>query len=124
MRICDLSSDVCSSDLESVQLPLEVKKSVLLRFNPATEPIMRLALSGESHVEGVDEVLLKRLRRYGEEELKKRLEPIAGVAAVKVSGGLEDEIQVDIDQKALARLNLSVGTVIDRLRKEIGRAHV
>lgn len=114
----DKASIEVRDKLESVQLPLEAKKSVLLRFNPSTEPIMRLALSGESHVEGVDEAMLKRLRRYGEEELKKRLEPIAGVAAVKVSGGLEDEIQVDIDQQALARLNLSVGTVIDRLRKE------
>ncbi|MDP2186904.1 MAG: efflux RND transporter permease subunit [Xanthomonadales bacterium] len=114
----DKASIEVRDKLESVQLPLEAKKSVLLRFNPSTEPIMRLALSGESKVEGVDEALLKRLRRYGEEELKKRLEPIAGVAAVKVSGGLEDEIQVDIDQQALARLNLSVGTVIDRLRQE------
>ncbi|PIX59823.1 MAG: acriflavin resistance protein, partial [Lysobacterales bacterium CG_4_10_14_3_um_filter_64_11] len=114
----DKASIEVRDKLESVQLPLEAKKSVLLRFNPSTEPIMRLALSGESKADGVDEVLLKRLRRYGEEELKKRLEPIAGVAAVKVSGGLEDEIQVDLDQQSLARLNLSVGTVIDRLRQE------
>lgn len=114
----DKASIEVRDKLESVQLPLEAKKSVLLRFNPSTEPIMRLALSGESKLDGVDEVLLKRLRRYGEEELKKRLEPIAGVAAVKVSGGLEDEIQVNLDQQALARLNLSVGTVIDRLRQE------
>jgi HAE1 family hydrophobic/amphiphilic exporter-1 len=114
----DKASIEVRDKLESVQLPLEAKKSVLLRFNPSTEPIMRLALSGESSDAAVDEALLKRLRRYGEEELKKRLEPVAGVAAVKVSGGLEDEIQVDLDQQALARLNLSVGTVIDRLRQE------
>ncbi len=114
----DKASIEVRDKLESVQLPLEAKKSVLLRFNPSTEPIMRLALSAEADKTGSDEALLKQYRRYAEEELKKRLEPIAGVAAVKVSGGLEDEIQVELDQQTLARLNLSVGTVIDRLRQE------
>ena len=114
----DKASIEVRDKLESVQLPLEAKKSVLLRFNPSTEPIMRLALRAEDAKAGGDEAQLKRFRRYAEEELKKRLEPIAGVAAVKVSGGLEDEIQVELDQQTLARLNLSVGTVIDRLRQE------
>ena len=52
------------------------------------------------------------------DRLKKRLEPVAGVAAVKIGGGLEDEIQVEIDQQKLKQLNLSVGAVIDRLRAE------
>ena len=33
--------------MESLQLPLEAKAPVLLRFNPSTEPIMRLALTAE-----------------------------------------------------------------------------
>src|SRR5690606_24036565 len=35
-----------------------------------------------------------------------------------VGGGLEDEIQVDIDQNRLAQLNLSIDTVIQRLQQE------
>ncbi|WP_134980645.1 efflux RND transporter permease subunit, partial [Xanthomonas axonopodis] len=31
--------------MEALSLPLETKPPVLLRFNPSTEPIMRLALS-------------------------------------------------------------------------------
>ena len=50
--------------------------------------------------------------------LKRKLEPVAGVAAVKVGGGLEDEIQVDIDQRKLAQLGLSLDTVIQRLQQE------
>ncbi|MCB1559966.1 MAG: efflux RND transporter permease subunit, partial [Xanthomonadales bacterium] len=38
--------------------------------------------------------------------------------AVKVSGGLEDEVQVLIDQKRLAQLHLSIDQVIDRLAQE------
>src|SRR5690606_12263625 len=61
---------------------------------------------------------LMELRRYADEDLKKKLEPVAGVAAVKVGGGLEDEIQVDIDGQKLAQLGLSIDTVIQRLQQE------
>ncbi len=33
--------------MEVVQLPLEAKKPVLLRFNPSTEPILRVALTSK-----------------------------------------------------------------------------
>lgn len=104
--------------LEVLRLPLDVKDPVLLRFNPSTEPVMRLVLSTKSGQTGSEEASLMRMRRYADEELKKRLEPVEGVAAVKVSGGLEDEVQVQIDDTKLAQLNLSVNTVIERLAQE------
>ena len=105
--------------LELIQLPLDVKKPLLLRFDPSTEPVMRLALAtGVNDSDANSVAALTELRRYAEEDLKKRLEPIEGVAAVKVSGGLEDEIQVEIDQNRLKQLNLDVNTVIERLRQE------
>ena len=104
--------------LEVLRLPLEAKQPVLLRFNPTTEPIMRLVLAAKDAPAGSEEAELMRLRRYAEDELKKRLEPVGGVAAVKVAGGLEDEVQVLIDQDRLAQLNLDVNTVIERLRLE------
>ena len=104
--------------LELLRLPLETKQPVLLRFNPSTEPIMRLVLAAKGEQGGSAEASLMRLRRYADEELKKRLEPVEGVAAVKVSGGLEDEVQVLIDQQKLAQLNLPIATVIDRLKQE------
>jgi HAE1 family hydrophobic/amphiphilic exporter-1 len=51
---------------------------------------------------------LKSLRRFADEQIKKDLESALGVAAVKISGGLEDEIQVLIDQARLAQLKLPV----------------
>ncbi|MFC7300254.1 efflux RND transporter permease subunit [Cognatiluteimonas weifangensis] len=106
--------------MEALQLPLEAKAPVLLRFNPSTEPIMRLALSakdaGTSAAEARRQLI--ELRRYADDDLKKKLEPVAGVAAVKVGGGLEDEIQVDIDQQKLAQLSLPIDTVIQRLQQE------
>ncbi|MHC1654483.1 efflux RND transporter permease subunit [Stenotrophomonas maltophilia] len=106
--------------MEALNLPLEAKAPVLLRFNPSTEPIMRLVLSSKTapatDADAIRE--LTGLRRYADEDLKKKLEPVTGVAAVKVGGGLEDEIQVDIDQQKLAQLNLPIDTVIKRLKDE------
>ncbi len=110
--------------LEALQLPLEAKSPVLLRFNPSTEPVLRVALSTRAGAGGTsvdpEESLrqLAMLRRFAEDDLKKKLEPVPGVAAVKVGGGLEDEIHVDIDQQRLAQLNLPIETVIKRLQDE------
>lgn len=104
--------------LEVLTLPLDARKPVLLRFNPSTDPIIRLGLSGSGSGAEAGEAELKQLRRFADEDLKRRLEPVPGVAAVKVGGGLEDEIQVEIDQQRLAQLNLDVSEVIARLRAE------
>jgi HAE1 family hydrophobic/amphiphilic exporter-1 len=106
--------------LDTLQLPLDAKKPVLLRFNPSTDPIMRLSLSmtgGDGKGE-INEAQLKQLRRFADDELKKRLEPTAGVAAVKVGGGLEDQVDVDIDQQKLRQLNLDIADVTKRLTDE------
>lgn len=109
--------------MEVLQLPLEAKPPVLLRFNPSTEPIMRLVLAAKPGVDaaGDDAQALRRLtelRRFADDDLKKKLEPVDGVAAVKVGGGLEDEVQVDIDQQKIAQLGLSIDGVIQRLQQE------
>jgi HAE1 family hydrophobic/amphiphilic exporter-1 len=106
--------------LDVLTLPLEAKRPVLLRFDPSAEPVVRLGLSVERK-EGaapLDEEQLKALRRYADEQLKKEFESIEGVAAVKISGGLEDEVQILVDQEKLARLKLPVATVAQRLRAE------
>ena len=53
-----------------------------------------------------------------EEQIQRPLERIAGVAAVVVQGGLEEEIQVELDERQLANLGLSAETVAVRLREE------
>lgn len=104
--------------LEVLALPLEAARPQILRFDPSTEPILRLGLVDKTGKLGIDDSRLKALRRFADEDLQRRLEPIAGVAAVKVSGGLQDEIQVDLDQERLKQVNLSAGEVISRLSQE------
>ncbi len=108
--------------LELIALPLQAKRPVLLRFNPSTDPILRLALSRDRVDQAISDRMaindLKELRRFSDDDLKKRLESIDGVAAVKISGGLEDEIQVLIDQDRLAQYGLTVAELTNRLNQE------
>ena len=114
----DQASLEVRDNMEGVQLPLEAESPVLLRFNPSTAPILRIALSAKAGADGDAQRQLTLLRRFADEDLKKKLEPVEGVAAVKVGGGLEDEVQVLIDQQRLAQLNLPIDTVIQRLAQE------
>jgi hydrophobic/amphiphilic exporter-1 (mainly G- bacteria), HAE1 family len=93
-------------------LPERQSADATLSRTPAVPPVLPPADAGRTEEE------LKILRRYSDEQLKKELEAIAGVAAVKISGGLEDEIQVLVDQYRLAQLRLASSEVPNRLRAE------
>ncbi|MFK8016083.1 MAG: efflux RND transporter permease subunit [Gammaproteobacteria bacterium] len=103
--------------IDLLDLPDEADRPLLLRFDPANEPIMRLALTSPNAADG-DVSMMKRLRTLAEEELKNTLESVEGTAAVKASGGLEEEIQVLVDQQKIAQLGLSIGSITQRLAAE------
>jgi HAE1 family hydrophobic/amphiphilic exporter-1 len=109
--------------MDAMELPLEVKRPVILRFDPSLDPVIRFGLYEEweeapGRLGILDEDHLKSLRRFADEQIKRELEAALGVAAVRVSGGLEDEIQILIDQMKLARLQLSVAAVAGVLGEE------
>ncbi|MDG2392988.1 MAG: efflux RND transporter permease subunit, partial [Thalassotalea sp.] len=90
----DLASLEVREKLDVIRLPLDVKKPLLLKFNPNLDPILRFALKAKQGSDTLDEHKLKNIREYAEEELKRKLESVSGVASVKVGGGLEKEIQI------------------------------
>jgi hydrophobic/amphiphilic exporter-1 (mainly G- bacteria), HAE1 family len=105
--------------LDILQLPLEASRPMLLRFDPSNEPIQRLAFLDQAATGPADDPQrLRALRRFAEDQLKNDLESVEGTAAVKVSGGLEDEIQILVDQDKVAQLGLSIQTIAARLRAE------
>jgi HAE1 family hydrophobic/amphiphilic exporter-1 len=115
----DLAGIDVREKLDLLQLPLEAKRPLLLRFDPSSEPVMRLAFlekTDQPRDESVER--LKSLRRFAEDRLKLDLEAVEGSAAVKVSGGYEDEVQVQVDQQKLAQLGLSIDAVTRRIRAE------
>jgi HAE1 family hydrophobic/amphiphilic exporter-1 len=103
--------------LDLVFLPKEAERPLILRFDPALDPIMELSLSGEGERFAGDQGL-RRLRRLADLQIKRALEPIPGVAAVRVRGGLEEEYHVLLDKEALARTGIAIQSIIDRLRQE------
>jgi hydrophobic/amphiphilic exporter-1 (mainly G- bacteria), HAE1 family len=120
----DLAGIDVREKIDLLQLPLEASRPILLRFDPSTEPVMRYAFvdtdefakspsGGSGSVER-----LKSLRRFADDRLKPDLESVDGSAAVKVSGGYEDEIQIFVDQQKLAQLNLSIDLIAARLGEE------
>jgi HAE1 family hydrophobic/amphiphilic exporter-1 len=108
--------------VDVLDLPLEASRPLLLRFDPSSEPIMRLGLlrkgDAESTPDDSGEANLKELRRLAEERIKNDLEAEEGTAAVKVSGGLEDEIQIQVDQQKLSQLGISIEQIAARIRAE------
>ncbi|MDE0658594.1 MAG: efflux RND transporter permease subunit [Gammaproteobacteria bacterium] len=102
--------------LDLVRLPLEVERPSILRLNPNLDPIARSAVVLKEREAGAETAQLQELRRFAEEVVKKRLDPVIGVAAVLVSGGFEDEIAVDVDQERLAQLGMSVQSLGQRLQ--------
>ena len=107
--------------LDVLFLPLEAERPLLLRFDPSSEPIVRLGLlfkdDASSEVEA-PEARLKSIRRLAEDRVKTDLEAEEGTAAVKVSGGLEDEIQIRVDQQKLSQLGISIDQIASRIRAE------
>ena len=132
----DLASLDVREKLDILQLPLDVSKPLLLRFNPSLDPIMRYGLGGalpspeiyesetqptstaETQLTSLDSAGMKRLRNYAEEQIKRKLESVEGVASVKVGGGLENEIQVLINQQKTSQLNITISDIVTRLQQE------
>jgi hydrophobic/amphiphilic exporter-1 (mainly G- bacteria), HAE1 family len=107
--------------LDILFLPLEANRPLLLRFDPSSEPIMRLGLLYKADAVGAagsTETQLKALRRLAEDRIKTDLEAEEGTAAVKVSGGLEDEIEIRVDQQKLSQLGVSIEQIASRIRAE------
>jgi HAE1 family hydrophobic/amphiphilic exporter-1 len=108
----DMLSMEVREKLDRLILPEEAEEPIVLRFDPSLDPIMRVALLGRGE--------LTEMRRLAERKIKMDLETIKGVAAAQVKGGLEDEIQIDVDQERLAALAIP----IDQVRQVVGVSNV
>ena len=108
----DMLSMEVREKLDRLILPQEAEHPIVLRFDPSLDPIMRVAVSGNGE--------LNEMRRLAERKIKLDLETIKGIAAAQVKGGLEDEVQIDIDQERLAALSIP----IDQVRQVVGVSNV
>ncbi len=97
-------------DLVKERLPKEAEDPVVLKFDPLSRPIMILSVTGPN----LDQVQLKYLT---EKIIKDNLEKIDGVASATISGGVDREIVVDVDQGRLEANHLSLLSLIDSIEQ-------
>jgi HAE1 family hydrophobic/amphiphilic exporter-1 len=108
----DMLSMEVREKLDRLILPEEAEDPIVLRFDPSLDPIMRLALSGPGEL--VD------IRYLADKKIKPDFETIKGIASAQIKGGLEEEIQIEIDQERLAAL----GIPLEQVRQVVGVSNV
>ncbi len=97
--------------LDNVWLPVEVERPLILRYDPSLDPVMRIGVTSES-------MDLEELRILCEDVVKRELEKTGGVAAVKVQGGLEEEIRVELVEKEISLRGLDLQNISRQLSAE------
>jgi hydrophobe/amphiphile efflux-1 (HAE1) family protein len=74
-------------------LPRDVEAPLIQRYDPASQPIVSLVMSGQRSP--------KELTTIADKQVKKQLESIEGVGAVEIVGGSERQFQVMLDLDAM-----------------------
>ena len=82
-------------DLIKERLPREAEEPIVLPFNPFDKPILILSVTSSGERSPVS------LRNLTRKMIKDEIEKVEGVASATISGGLEREIQVDVNQDKL-----------------------
>ncbi|MEM6795387.1 MAG: efflux RND transporter permease subunit [Acidobacteriota bacterium] len=96
-------------DLAKVDFPEEAEEPLLRDINLSAEPILQVHLAGD-----LGPVVLKKLA----EDLQDSIEALPGVMRAAVIGGLEREVQIDVDPRRLSSYGLSLDDVVDAVGEE------
>ncbi len=91
------------------ELPDDTEEPIVAEINFSEFPIMNINISGSGGL-----VQLKEIA----EDLQDEIETVRGVLDVKLSGGLEREVKINIDPERLHAYNLSFQNIIDIIKDE------
>ncbi|MDH4263234.1 MAG: efflux RND transporter permease subunit [Spirochaetia bacterium] len=89
-------------------MPDNINEPVILRFDPADQPVVRLAVFAD--------LPPGKLYTLADKTIKARLEQITDVGAVRIVGGVKREIQIEIDRNKLNENTLSASGVARQLQ--------
>ncbi len=112
-RDVDVASQDIRAKIEGIrrELPADIESPVVQKFDPAAEPIISLALA--SNTQPID-----RLTLLADETIRRRLESARGVGEVRIAGGLEREIRVNLIPNRLQALGVTVPDVMQALAQQ------
>lgn len=105
----DIVTQEVREKIDRLRLPEGAQRPLLLHYDPSLDPILRVGIAGGQS--------LYELRHIAEYDVKRRIEALAGVAAVQVKGGLEEQFLVAIDESKLATLRLDITQIGQRLQQ-------
>lgn len=90
-------------------LPDTFETPRLFKVDPSQLPVYEMALISPS-------LTPQELRIFAEEELERELQQVPGVASANVSGGVNEQVQVNVDLRRLQAAGIGVSDLIDALR--------
>lgn len=96
-------------DLVKDVLPDGAGKPLVFKMDPNMLPVMQILVSGENP---------REVKQVTDDIIKPRLERVAGVAAVRVEGGVQREIKVLVDRARLNGYGLSMDQIVQTLQGE------
>ena len=91
----------------------EVKEPRITRFDPASMPVLNIALLSTDGKTSTQE-----LTTWGTQVLQKRLENVRGVGSVSVVGGLQRQVQIQLRPEAMEALGISMDQVLAAVKSE------
>lgn len=97
--------------LVEAALPDEAEKPMVLKMDLNMMPIMQIGISG-------DNLSLAELQSIAEDKIQPRLERIPQIASIAITGGLEEEIRVEVDPAKLQNYGLTLSQVNQVLQME------
>jgi HAE1 family hydrophobic/amphiphilic exporter-1 len=108
----DISEKDIRNNIDFIReyLPDEATEPLIVAFDPQKMPILFMSVSGPM---GPAE-----LRDLSERRIKPALERIVGVASAETAGGLERQIQVQIDPAKLHAQGIALDAIISALQRE------
>ena len=111
-NVDDAAQDL-RSKLDGIRrnLPDDIDSPIVQKLDPAAQPIISLALSSAT-------IAPVQLTILAEETLKRRLETVAGVGDVQVSGGSPREVRVNLRPDRLQALGITVPEVSAALARQ------
>ncbi|MCC6697540.1 MAG: efflux RND transporter permease subunit [Candidatus Hydrogenedentes bacterium] len=96
-------------DLAKQDLPEDADDPIISEINLSEIPIMLLSLTGNVSLPALNEIA---------EDLEDRIEAIPGVLDVQIIGGVEREIQIEVDPDRVAEYGISLADLVEITRLE------
>ncbi len=109
----DVASQDVRAKIEGIRrdLPEDIESPIVQKFDPSAQPIMSLALASNTQP-------IEQLTALADETIRRRLESASGVGEIRIAGGLEREIRVNLLPARLQALGVTVPEIIGALQRQ------